>query len=130
MSGLVQFYRARLDEDASVALLGGEDVETWSVDGSGGITTVSEYPRVAARCDALDWETQDHIARHDPARVLADVAAKRAIVDAFVEYRDELAGAPGAEMRDVGRMEGLEEAVRHLAAVYADHPDYDQEWTP
>lgn len=46
--------------------------------------------------------------------MLADVAAKRAIVDLA-----EATGQPA-----------IWEAAEHLAAVYADHPDYRQEWKP
>jgi hypothetical protein len=57
-----------------------------------------------------------HIARHDPARVLREVEAKRAIVAAVAE--------------SPGEATGLGVAMLHLAAVYADHPDYRQEWRP
>lgn len=60
-----------------------------------------------------DWQadaTGRHIARHDPARVLAECAAKRAILD-------EYTGSPSTF-----------QIVAHMAAVYSDHPDYQQEW--
>jgi hypothetical protein len=53
-----------------------------------------------------------HICRHDPARVLREVAAKRAILSSYTAAPDW-----------VGR-----EDVGHLAAVYSDHPDYREEW--
>lgn len=55
-------------------------------------------------------ENAVHAALHDPARVLAECEAKRRIVawDASVDYG----------------------AVRFLATVYADHPDYRAEWRP
>jgi len=48
-----------------------------------------------------------HIARWDPARVLAECAAWRAAVRS-----------------------GDEVVLRALAAVHADHPDYREEWSP
>ena len=60
----------------------------------------------------------DHIARHDPAHVLADVAAKRAIVARAEAY-----------LHGPRHLEAMA-AVRHLAAIDADHPDYRQEWQP
>ena len=70
----------------------------------------------------------DHIARHDPARVLREVEAKRAIVadyaDACAKYR-----ADRTEFRAGERFAALLAATR-LAAVYADHPDYREEWKP
>jgi len=44
---------------------------------------------------------------HQRSRVLAECAAKRAIIE---DYRPL--------------------ALRHLAAVYSDHPDYQPEWRP
>lgn len=55
-----------------------------------------------------------HIARHDPARVLAECAAKRAIVD---EATNQHTG--GIEFDGV---------LRALASIYADHPDFDERW--
>jgi hypothetical protein len=52
----------------------------------------------------------EHIARHDPARVLADVEAKRRIVEWDVE-----------QPVDRG-------VLNILASVYADHPDFREEW--
>jgi hypothetical protein len=47
----------------------------------------------------------EHIARHDPARVLAECAAKRVI------------------LRNANYT-----ALNALAAVHADHPDYRKDW--
>lgn len=52
-----------------------------------------------------------HVARHDPARVLAECRAKRRLVEELGAFRR------GA-------------ALRLLAMPYADHPDYRQEWKP
>jgi hypothetical protein len=64
-----------------------------------------------------------HIARHDPARVLAECEAKRQIVerwpDPFGQWTAEQAEAARA---------AKDFAVRALASVYADHPDYCEEW--
>lgn len=78
-----------------------------------------------------------HCARHTPTRVLAECAAKRAIVahaqDVHDSYReDQFAGGAHAE-RIVGSVGWLypfdvTPALRALAAVYASHPDYLQEW--
>jgi hypothetical protein len=66
-----------------------------------------------------------HIARHDPARVLAEVAAKRAILadlEGNVRYwsSDDHTRA-AAEM-------ALEAVQRRLAALDATHPDYQPGW--
>lgn len=65
-------------------------------------------------------------------RTLAECQAKRAIVK---EYLGEVARGPAAP-RDglVARHEGILDAyaaaLRILATVYSDHPDYREEWQP
>lgn len=66
-------------------------------------------------------EDAAHIAHHDPARVLAEVAAKRAILAAASDYMPELDSGDNGEW-------ALDLVVRHLASPYADHPDYSPEW--
>ena len=111
-SDLVAFLRARLDEDEAAAKTGSDP--GWRSDGpylgwvAGGIAAQFKWTTDAA-----------HAARHDPARVLREVAAKRAILD---EAESELADDLAAVMpRD---------RLRHLAAVYSDHADYRPEWKP
>lgn len=74
-----------------------------------------------------------HVARHDPARVLREVAAKRAIL----ELADEASGLDmqvDHEFR-VGERDTKEEPyvgdliLRQLAQAYSDHPEFDPEWT-
>ena len=77
-----------------------------------------------------------HIARHDPARVLAEVDAKRAIVDALgiAERNTADMRRMATEYRFVQVAESAQDAllyaVRLLALPYADHPDYRAEWAP
>ena len=62
-----------------------------------------------------------HIARHDPTRVLRECEAKRRIVE----------NAPFTWDDGSNRSAGIEHwrlTCRILAAVYADHPDYDEAW--
>ena len=65
-------------------------------------------------------EGRAHFEYFSPARVLAECAAKRAVI----EYL-----AP-----DLGRgyssSDTAEEVLRILALPYADHPDYDEAWRP
>jgi len=91
---------------------------------------------------ALDTVVVDHIARHDPARVLREVAAKRAILAEHVSTEDLGAPIPAVcnrcttdaiQIRFISPTECLPwpcPTVRALAAVYSDHPDYRQEWAP
>jgi len=104
-----------------------------------------------------DWQSTayiditEHIARHDPARVLAECAAKRAIVEWHSDREDcceERYGrlVLGTEPEvSVGTDSWGELTVRrsigttpylgcitlmHLATAYSDHPDYDESWRP
>lgn len=80
--------------------------EKWKYDTLGHIATTSN-----------DAAYADHIARHDPARVLAECAAKRALVE---QVSDVAWG--GYAVRDV--------VLETLAAAYSGHPDYQEEWRP
>lgn len=64
--------------------------------------------------------------RQMAGRVLAECAAKRAIVYAYVKARS---GAPD-DANSWHRSVGLGLAVRSLASVHAEHPDFDQAWKP
>lgn len=68
-----------------------------------------------------------HIARHDPARVLAECEAKRAIVELHAD-------AGGCTTCTDGDYLGLVddwpcETLRLLTRPYVDHPDYREEWS-
>lgn len=70
--------------------------------------------------DLQSMADADHIARHDPARVLAECAAKRALIAAHntqVADDDPSAWIVGSNV-----------ILRQLAGVYADHPGYDPAW--
>jgi hypothetical protein len=79
-----------------------------------------------------------HMARHDPVRVLREVAAKRAIL---AEHPHIRCGGSTARKNDVGcekcdNDDGVQwypgycATVRAIAAVWNDHPDYRTEWKP
>lgn len=66
----------------------------------------------------------DHIARHDPARVLAGCEAKRQLVESCTM------GLAATEEAQLGWEAQGDTALRILAAEYADHADYDATWRP
>lgn len=73
-----------------------------------------------------DWPDVEAMA----ARVLRDIAAKRAIVARWVKSRED-----PRDIRLVAHAElegnlALLWAVRQDAAIYSDHPDYRPEWKP
>ena len=68
----------------------------------------------------------EHIAWHDPRRVLREVAATRAIVADHLECEEW--NEQARETRD-GERE-ICATLRAIAAIDDTHPDYDPSWTP
>ncbi|MET8773362.1 DUF6221 family protein [Streptomyces sp. NPDC004658] len=122
MDDLITFLRARLDEDEQTARAA--HAPNWSTDGRRGLHYGVEDGWMA---DALTTGDADHIARHDPARVLREVEAKRMIVERFADLSGE-DWKPSAPR--VVRLQELRDSVRCLAVAYADHPDYRDDWRP
>lgn len=153
---LISWLNVQLDEDELLAknTAYGSERESgeWHVDGRY-IFDVATGSRVSGDIEDLEHEIA-HVCRHDPARVLRDVAAKRAIIDAHqritaqsAENGEELAGRllRGAnwlndewaikqnQLRVTGwQLEGYVRASRYvllcLALAYADRPGYRDEW--
>jgi hypothetical protein len=69
-------------------------------------------------------EEAEHIARHDPARVLRDIEAKREVVRLAERARDY------HETFTDGFAAAMEGALRLFALSFADHPGYREEWRP
>ena len=65
-----------------------------------------------------------YVARHDPARVLAECEAKRRIVEQWRNRYNENPWLDDDETLDA------RDALRALASVYVDHPDCRDEWKP
>lgn len=57
-------------------------------------------------------------------RVLAECEAKRHVIELHYSWELHAAGAPLLEVQ-AGAAEAI---LRVLATVYADHPDYQEEW--
>jgi len=77
-------------------------------------------------------DTARHIARHDPARVLADIEAKRRIV-ALHDRAHRCAvytQAGDSEFCEWVPAFDACSTLQLLALPYADHPDYQPEWRP
>lgn len=117
----VTFVRARLDKDAEVAreagrMRGGDVWEAHDNDDWPMTVTGRSYPDggIVDVVDPDDNETCHHIARHDPARVLAEVDAKRRTLIRCEE--EMLSGIPRL-------VHFAQQTVREMALPYADHPD-------
>lgn len=129
---LTEFLLARIAEDEAIAREA--TPEPW-VDGEGYVHTDQVGDQVTdfgSTDEAQGRRDSAHIARHDPARVLAECEAKRRIVEAALEVLGdlELGEDPLADADDLadGQVWAFAEALRLLASVYADHPDYDEAW--
>lgn len=134
MTDIAAFLNARLDEDEAIARAVDDNSAPfdgqWKNDNNVALRTYNDWV-LAYKPNAEPWRTGvlDHIARHDPARVLAEVATKRAIVGLWrhadaAYQRDEYDPEQGAAES------ALSDVLVHLALPYADHPDYDESWRP
>lgn len=109
---LTQFVASRLDEDERAAR-----------NARPGYFTPAVLSVFSAAGDAA------HVMRHDPARVLREVAAKRAIL---AEHDDrccvkDVSGYSVQEWYDPA--DDPCPTIRALAAIWNDHPDYDLAWS-
>lgn len=112
---LVEFIKARLDEDEKLAHEAVDDDYNWLGDSSG----IDQYAREPGTpviftsgffSQGRRPYANPHIARHDPARVLAQVSAVRRLID-FYE---------GDWLPDY--------ILAEFAGVWSDHPDYRAGW--
>ena len=122
---LDEFLLARIAEDKRVAMdAAGDDGQgRWTAD--------------AVRDGPAGPHSAEHVARHDPARVLAECAAKRRIVQACRDARPEMTflGTRPPGMADFpiaahGQHQFAAVILALLALPYADHPFYRPEWRP
>lgn len=166
MDDLVRFLLDRIaeDEDAARAASAGGRWRYSDGDSVGAWTLYDEHWRIADlvlyRRGEYDYEERmpafrppyyvdadangSHIARHDPARVLAECEAKRRILELHPTHEQLPYRAVGGEMYRPpdpyycdcqcpdGIIYGKEpcDTKRFLALPYADHPSYRQEWAP
>jgi len=149
---LTEFLLARIGEDedrAKRAAFGWgatwsvvtDEFEDWS-------TVHADGKRDMVGCE--DGDVTEHIARHDPARVLAECQAKRRIAGLhhreiwhqpastindpktgrpFVEESDHLGGCTICA-GDSSYADWPCDTLKALTAIYADHPDCDPGWKP
>ncbi|MGW4426419.1 DUF6221 family protein [Streptosporangium sp. NPDC004631] len=102
MEDLIAFLGARLDEDVLVAIAAPRG--PWSWIAPNGYPQRITNPRAVVVAETYcspraPVRVADHIVRHDPARVLAEVAAKRQIIEhnARLHQMADPATHPGQE---------------------------------
>lgn len=123
---LVEFLRARLNEDSGYARHAATEAGTdWRTPASGVLETADDLHGLG------DSRLTSFISRFDPGWVLAEVAAKRSILDECAAAIESGEIQPGTTWNDMAA--GAELAVdvlQLLAAPYASHPDYQAAWSP
>jgi len=142
MTDLVAFLLARLDEDQAIALgvsIGPRKPELWIAKlwpfGKAPRNWAVDCPFGAVVVDGAFEASAAHIARHNPARVLAEIAAKRAIIDAHPNVNDGDCGTCvragwGYPTHGGSTIEHWPcPTLRLLAAPFADHEDFDPAWS-
>ena len=130
---ITEFLLARIAEDEETARsASGESNGRWRSRLWNGQDQVVDADCLVAVFPELDMP-RDHVARHDPARVLAECEVKRRIVEEhpmdfntadeeWVCLCCEGSGGSGQPWPCV--------TMCLLTLPYADHPDYRQEWKP
>ncbi|WP_159041176.1 DUF6221 family protein [Streptomyces sp. WM6349] len=90
--------------------------------------------RTGARGDRQAMVDAEHIARHNPERILAEVEAKRRILTLHSDatgHSCSVTDETGYELNYAEvRGDDACTTLRLLALPYADHPYYRQEWRP
>ncbi|MFJ3597916.1 DUF6221 family protein [Streptomyces sp. NPDC090126] len=151
MDDLVQFLRDRYDEDEQAArAVGYERIETGEYMWNSKYLLLQGGKGGESKATAeFDGDLADHIARHDPARVLREVEAKRQLLnDHPIERETYPRPASGGKdvggphfpfgcatchaEPDTGEVHGFGYCLtwKALALPYADHPDYQDNWRP
>lgn len=121
---IVEFLLARIAEDEAAARASGGI--SWTVNGDEWSRTVTDASVVYDK--GLPASAQaEHIARHDPPRVLTECDAKRLIVQEYLNEEWVMSQGHRTDWT-AGGQAAREMVIQCLASVYADHPDYDQTW--
>ena len=150
MDDLISFLRTQLDEDERVAREAADGDsgrwffgEKWNVyraedigDDAGEVNELVVYGNVKPQ--------SEHIARHDPARVLREVEAKRRILDVHAAEGGECTTCHVEDWQEHYDFDTETETyapecrsvvhpcptLRWLALPFADRPGYQEEWKP
>ncbi|WP_354596090.1 DUF6221 family protein [Streptomyces sp. JL1001] len=135
MDDLVQFLRDRYDEEARLAIAARDEEfcrdGRWTARGPfgdgdrfGSVQSEVSEAILGEDTDNVPFAYVDHIARHSPEHVLAEIDAKRSLLELAERARDY------HETFVNGFAAALEKTLRLHAVAYADHPDYRDTWRP
>lgn len=112
---LAEWLRIQLDKDAT-EIADPYAEKSWHTRDCDSIPD-ADYPTYACNCGA-------------PERALAEIEAKRALVDEYTQAEESLARWTCPDMVDVGRADGLRAGVAHAALPYVARPGYSEDWRP
>lgn len=118
MDDLVQFLRDCLNDDEQAARTAKPG--PW-YDDDGSVYASHPTDEVVSYTDS-----GAHIARHDPARVLREVEAKRRALDHYQAVRTHAKGGEPYLLAEGA----VRKQIQIMALPYADHPDYQETWKP
>lgn len=134
---IVEFLTARLDEDQAVARWSGRGRVAWLTYRAG--PTQKLVSAIAVSVDGGTWiangeEVPDPDSVrvvYDPARVLAEVKAKRELVGLYVAAKVALEASDGTILAGAAKLNlrAYGNALRALATAYDRHADYKQAWS-
>ncbi|MGW7087489.1 DUF6221 family protein [Streptomyces sp. NPDC054871] len=127
---LADFNDVRLNEDEQTARAATPG--PWHAQDGGVAADDDEQWPVGATESVRDREDRVHIARHDPARVLLEVAAKRTLIANWRKLVMAIDAESDPEKRERLALtrHGLDQVAFQLAAVHDQHPDYQEGWRP
>ncbi|MFB6854898.1 DUF6221 family protein [Streptomyces sp. NPDC056341] len=132
MSDLVQWLGEQLDEDERIARAATRG--PWVQSGIGDYGWTVDFGHPGSSVETADTEQgladADFIAAHNPARVLREIDADRALLGDYTAAQEIVDAAACPDMYDVGRAQGLEGAVLRRAAAFDQRPGYREEWRP
>lgn len=134
---LVAWLRAQLDADEQAARAASPG--PWTVNDESYAETIYDANgqdvvsggRWNGEASVFD-STEDaiHIARWNPARVLAEIDAKRRIIDRYLAGDTDMGSTHGPDWNEPESRQLGEDVLRLLALPYAGQPGYRDEWRP
>lgn len=117
---LTEFLLARIAEEEAAANL--------AIDTATAPNVYFRWRRVQ-RNDMLDW-ADDWPTDYTPARIVAECEAKRQIVEEHPSYDGRGQNCATCCASDEAGDPWCCTTLLAVASVYADHPDYREEWRP
>lgn len=131
MSDLVEFLRARIAEDERTARA---TTGPWKYhrETGGVVLAAAGYVPELSEIISTPRKPSDarHMVRWDSARVLAEIKAKRRIVQELSTVTEWNWPSQSDGAVPMEYVEALRHVLKLHALPYAEHPDYDEAWRP